>query len=718
MKRYLLFSIDTEPDDPLWRGLHRGAWTHENLRGLPRLAALCRRMGVKPTFYVSHSTALHPGAAEALLPLLRDGHAEVGMHLHPGDTPPLGAWDKDAGDNVLKVPEALLEAKFDALHWEIWSRFGRPSSYRSAAWALDSRVVRLLEKHGYAADSSVTPGVSWRLHGRPSYLEAPNGAYRLGYGDPAIPGDSAVVEVPVSVWSPRRLDAGTMQGRFLGDLFTMPLGSRKGPVVRVVEAVRPPPPQWMRPAFKTLEEMKATARSLEGEGFLHVMVHSNEMWPGASPYVKTEADLDEFYRRLEGLFAFSLARGDTPATVTEYAHAAVASGAVPPPRSGIAAPDPGRQGPFGKAVGWSAAEALDGAATASASASASASRASALAATAGAAPPPPPPSRRRWAAVMAGKVAVSAGALALAFSQLDLGEIRRHLGQMEWAWVLACLAVVVAEITINAGKLSALCLPARLRVASLLRINFIKVLFNNILPGGVGGEAVRMYLIGRGIGSFGASAAAVTADRLTGLWTQALFTAVSLPFLTASVFSPGSRWLIAAGAAALAALVGFLIMGPGPRAAGKLMARLPGFRDRHLQEVVRFQAFWRELAENKTRLLVVAACSLVSQCLLIGILLTAVRSLGGSLDIHQTAPILLFSALAGLIPLSLGGLGVAEGAMALAFAAAGAPAEIGLLSSLVLRMTQAPMALLGGAFLIKGGLYPAGNPQSRRSAST
>jgi uncharacterized protein (TIRG00374 family) len=489
------------------------------------------------------------------------------------------------------------------------------------------------------------------------------------------------------VWSPRRPYPDTVQGRFLGDLFTMPLGSRKGAVVRMVEAVRPPPPQWVRPAFKSLEEMEATARHLEGDAFLHVMVHSNELWPGASPYVKTGADLDAFYRRLEGILAFSLARGDVPATVTEYAHAAVATGAVPPPRAGIPPADPGRQGPFGRAADWYAAAGSLG-----------------VAARSGA---NPPPSRGRWAALMAAKVAVSVGALVLALSQLDYSEIRREVGNIDVAGLLLCLAVVVAEIAVNAGKLSVLCLPARLGVLPLIRINFIKVLFNNILPGGVGGEAVRMYLIGRGIGSYGASAAAVTADRLTGLWTQALFTAVSLPFLTASILAPGTRWLLALGAAALAAAVGFLIMGPGPRTAGKLMARLPGFRDRHLQEVGRFQAFWRDLAGSKRRLLLVAACSIASQCLLIGILWTAVRCLGGSLELHQAAPILLFSALAGLIPLSLGGLGVAEGAMALAFAAAGSRPELGLLSSLVLRMTQVPLAFLGGFHLLKGGLYPS-----------
>jgi hypothetical protein len=335
LKRYLLFTVDTEPDDPQWRGLGRGGWTHENLRGLPRLAASCRSMGVLPTFFLSHSVAVRPEAAQALLPLLRAGGCEVGAHLHPGDTPPFdggggdgegGGSGRDHADNILRVPDGLLEEKFSALHREVEARFGRPAAYRSAAWTLDGRVVRLLERRGYLADSSVTPGVSWRLRGRPSYLGAPPGAYRLGYGDPAMPGASGIIEVPVSVYSPRRRDGSTLAGRLLGDLLTMPLGSRRGTAAALLKAVRPPPPQWLRPAFRSQAEMEDTARSLEGEAFLHVMCHSNEVWPGTSPYVKTQADLDAYYLRLEGFFRWALDRGYEPATVSGYARLAAASG--------------------------------------------------------------------------------------------------------------------------------------------------------------------------------------------------------------------------------------------------------------------------------------------------------------------------------------------------------------------------------------------------------
>ncbi|HKP97767.1 MAG TPA: hypothetical protein VJ385_18655 [Fibrobacteria bacterium] len=323
--KYLLFSVDTEPDDAHWRGLSKSSWTHENLRGLPGLIDRLRDLDLRATYLVSHSVAETGRLEDILGQDLAAGRCEVGAHFHPGDTPPFGKAGAKAGDNLLKVPDGLLEEKFGNLHATLARRFGKPESYRSGAWALDRRLIALLGKYGYKADSSVTPGVSWRVNGRPSYLTAPMRAYPLGAADPCIPGDTGILEVPVSIWSPRRWD-GTLMGRLLGSVLTMPLGANKGPAARVVRRLRPGAPKWLRPAFKTLPEMEATAARLEadGAGYLHVMCHSNELWPGTSPYCANRSDLDGIHARLEGIFRWALDRGYMPVTMERFAgiHAA------------------------------------------------------------------------------------------------------------------------------------------------------------------------------------------------------------------------------------------------------------------------------------------------------------------------------------------------------------------------------------------------------------
>jgi hypothetical protein len=333
--RYLLFSVDAEPDDPDWKGLGTGPWTHENLRGLAGLRARLKAFGVKATWFVSHSTAAAGVLERELGPDLADGSCEIGSHFHPGDTPPFAAVPaavRGGGDNAAALPDGALEGKFASLHAALSARFGPPRSHRAGAWTLDARLAGLLRRYGYAADSSVTPGVSWKANGRPSYLGAPMRAYRLGTGDPAVPGAEGPWEIPVSIRSPRRLPdplARTLFGSFL----TMPLASR-GRAAALARLLRPPAPRWLRPAFADAEAMRETAENLESEGaeYLHAMCHSNELWPGASPYCRTGADAARFFSRLEGFFAWALGRGYMPVTVAGYA-AALGEGRPNPGRS-------------------------------------------------------------------------------------------------------------------------------------------------------------------------------------------------------------------------------------------------------------------------------------------------------------------------------------------------------------------------------------------------
>ena len=43
--------------------------------------------------------------------------------------------------------------------------------------------------------------------------------------------------------------------------------------------------------------------------YLHVMCHSNEPWPGTSPYCRNRGDPERFYVRLEGLLTMARERG-------------------------------------------------------------------------------------------------------------------------------------------------------------------------------------------------------------------------------------------------------------------------------------------------------------------------------------------------------------------------------------------------------------------------
>jgi hypothetical protein len=293
--------------------------------GLSELGSRLRTLGVHTTYFATHSVVQSSRLESLLQKDLASGVAEVGTHFHAGDTPPFRKAVAEISDNILRIPDGLLEEKFSKIHRAITSRFGKPKSYRSGAWALDQRIVKLLRRYSYQVDSSVTPGICWKGKNRPSYLGAPKRAYFLSDQNPAIPdhleNSASVLEIPVSIWS-RYEWSGTLAGKVAGDFLTMPLYANKTLPVRLIRALRPRPPQWLRPAFAGDQPMEETAEYLDRDGadYLHIMCHSNELWPGASPYCTNQMEIDSLYSRMESIFKFALDRGYIPVTLQEYAN--------------------------------------------------------------------------------------------------------------------------------------------------------------------------------------------------------------------------------------------------------------------------------------------------------------------------------------------------------------------------------------------------------------
>ncbi len=327
--RPFLLTVDAEPDDVAWQGLsHRVPFHFESLQGLRRFAEVARVLELRPTLLVTYSVAAHPEFRRLLAETGLEARSEIGAHFHPADTPPFGPWDAVARDNLARVPDDVLPEKFARLHEILTHHYGPPRSFRGGAWTLDARVLGLLRAHGYVVDSTVTPGISWLANARPSYLRAPARIYALSESDPCEPGDTPLVEIPVSIYAPRRLPRWLETGK-LASLSTMPLYSRRMPLVSIWRQMRPDAPVWLRPAFSSLNAMRRVGASLAPAGYLQAMCHSNEFWPGASPYTSDAAECDAFFARLEGIGRWALEHGYQAATLIEAARALAPQSAPP-----------------------------------------------------------------------------------------------------------------------------------------------------------------------------------------------------------------------------------------------------------------------------------------------------------------------------------------------------------------------------------------------------
>ena len=78
-----------------------------------------------------------------------------------------------------------------------------------------------------------------------------------------------------------------------------------------------------RPASASADELLAACRRTERLGLPAVMtLHSNELWPGTSAAVSTEAQHADYFARLERVFAWTHERGWQSRTLTEVARKA------------------------------------------------------------------------------------------------------------------------------------------------------------------------------------------------------------------------------------------------------------------------------------------------------------------------------------------------------------------------------------------------------------
>ena len=142
--------------------------------------------------------------------VLARGTAEIGMHMHPWDTPPiepLGARDWYDQPYAVEYPPALIDRKAETVTHLIEDTFGiAPTSHRAGRWGFNAPYARSLVRLGYRVDCSVTPGITWRHHpghpggpGGADFSDFPDGLYELDLDHIDRPGRSGLVEVPTTI---------------------------------------------------------------------------------------------------------------------------------------------------------------------------------------------------------------------------------------------------------------------------------------------------------------------------------------------------------------------------------------------------------------------------------------------------------------------------------------------------------------------------------------
>jgi hypothetical protein len=311
-----LITVDTEGDN-LW-ALPNEIST-EHARFLPRFQALCEKFALKPTWLVNYEMAECPGFVEFARDLAQRGAGEIGMHLHAWDSPPLAPLTDDDiyhQPYLMEYGKAVMRDKIGFMTDLLEKRFQRKMlSHRAGRWGLNAIYARMLVEHGYLVDCSVTPHISWAEHlgnpngaGGPDFRNYPEQPYFVDLNQIDRPGDSPLLEVPVSVIE-------TRYARFDTRMKSMPWWLR-----RVSRRIMPPILQMVpRDSERNCRYMRAILRNAVDHRRPCVLLatHSSELMPGGSPFFPSAKSIERLYNRLEILFS-SVSEAFCGLTLSEF----------------------------------------------------------------------------------------------------------------------------------------------------------------------------------------------------------------------------------------------------------------------------------------------------------------------------------------------------------------------------------------------------------------
>ena len=228
----------------------------------------------------------------------------------------------------------------------------------------------------------------------------------------------------------------------------------------------------------------------------------------------------------------------------------------------------------------------------------------------------------------------------------------------------------------------------------LLKIVLVGLFFNQVLPSGVGGDAVRAWRCHRlGIG-VAAAIRSLILDRVTGYFVVVVLFAAGLPVLLHILPDPRQRYgIVLLLGAALCGLFALFLMDYLPR-------RLLHFR--LIAEFAALSRQGRRLLARPARSGAVLSLGVATVGLTILAFMLVASSLGVDLPFGSWVVIVPPVTLIQLVPVSLAGWGVRELGFVVVLAGFGIPAEAALAASLLVGLCTLAVGLPGGLLWLTG----------------
>ncbi len=298
---------------------------------------------------------------------------------------------------------------------------------------------------------------------------------------------------------------------------------------------------------------------------------------------------------------------------------------------------------------------------------------------------------------------ISIALIAVVLNRVGIEALFNNLLQAKWEFVLLSISFTPLLIAVSAWKWQIILRAQDIHV-SLLRLFWLYVVgyfYNTVLPTNVGGDVVRAYALGKQTGKNAQSFSSVFIERFTGL------TALLLMALLAFAFAIYRLWDVRLTVLLVISVAGYfvlLLFFFNKKLIDKIsMIKLP-LLNKMIRKLNAFQAATMAFRSKRRTLFFAMANSLLFYIL--AVLNVFVSSLAFDADITllealTITPIVLVIT---MIPISIGGIGLAEGAYVFTFQRFGMTGAMGLSVALLMRAKALLAGIVGGIYYASRGM--------------
>lgn len=303
------------------------------------------------------------------------------------------------------------------------------------------------------------------------------------------------------------------------------------------------------------------------------------------------------------------------------------------------------------------------------------------------------------------RIVITIGLLAALLSRLDTRRIVEVLSQGSPSLFVLSVAVLAATNPFVALRWH-LILGGPQRdfgPSVLLRILLVGWFFNQVLPTGIGGDAVRAWRCKLSGMSLTTAISSILLDRASGYFVLVAIYAISLPALLTIVADPlQQRLLLLVLAATTSALAALFLIDRLPRPLRRLRLVAP---------LANLSIEARRAFLDVRRAVPILGLAVISIGLTILSADLAGRCVNLDLSYSRWLVVLPPVALLQVLPVSLGGWGVREAALVVILGKLGIPGETALAASLCIGLSQILVGLPGGLIWLNN--WDVGNNRAR-----